>query len=352
MGGGKALRDTVAPETTWMFREASEAADVVGRQAARNAAVIDRLAARLRSSKPRAVVTLARGSSDHAATFARYLIETRAGVLTSSASPSVGSIYDSAPDLAGTVVLAISQSGRSPDLLATAKRAGSQGALLVAMVNDEASPLAAMADVVVPLCAGAERSVAATKSFIASLAATVHLLAAWTQDSAIEAALSSLPDKLSEAWQLDWGAALPELAASTSMFVVGRGHALGVVQEAALKLKETCAIQAEGFSAAEVRHGPMAVVRKDFPVMLFGQADEGLESVASLASELESSGARVISAGVPGAPGTVLPVVPSDPLTAPILEIASFYRHANSLALNRGLDPDRPLHLTKVTETL
>jgi glucosamine--fructose-6-phosphate aminotransferase (isomerizing) len=335
-----------------MFREAAEASEVVRLQHHRNGHAIGDLAQRLRSSKPRAVVTLARGSSDHAATFARYLIETRAGVLTSSASPSVGSIYDSVPDLAGTVVLAISQSGRSPDLLATAKQAGAQGALLVAMVNDEDSPLAAMADVVIPLCAGAERSVAATKSFIASLAAIIDLLAAWTEDADIKLALSALPDKLSEAWNLDWSAALAELSSASSMFIVGRGHALGVVQEAALKLKETCGIQAEGFSAAEVRHGPMAVVRKDFPVLLFGQPDESLESVASLAAEFASRGARVINAGVPDAPGTVLPTIPADPLIAPILQIVSFYRLANALALSRGFDPDRPLHLRKVTETL
>ena len=343
---------SVAPESTWMFREAAEAPAIVRVQRQRNAETMGDLAERLRKSKPRAVVTLARGSSDHAATFARYLIETRVGVLTSSASPSVGSIYDSTLDLAGTVVLAISQSGRSPDLLATAKQASAQGALLVAMVNEEESPLAAMANVVIPLSAGTERSVAATKSFIASLAATVHLLAAWTEDLGAEAALSELPEKLAEAWQLDWTAALPELGAVTSMFVIGRGHALGVVQEAALKLKETCAIQAEGLSAAEVRHGPMAVVREDYPVLLFGQADESLESVSSLATEFASRGARVISAGVVGAPGTVLPVVPADPLIAPILQIVSFYRLANAVALSRGLDPDRPAHLTKVTETL
>ena len=343
---------SIAPEATRMFREAAEAPVVVREQRRRNGERIAELAARLRASKPRAVVTLARGSSDHAATFARYLIETRAGVLTSSASPSVGSIYDSTPDLAGTVVLAISQSGRSPDLLTTAKQAAAQGALLVAMINDGDSPLAAMADVVIPLCAGPEHSVAATKSFIASLAATVHLLAAWTEDPEVESALSQLPGKLAEAWQLDWSAALPELGAATSMFVIGRGHALGIVQEAALKFKETCAIQAEGLSAAEVRHGPMAVVGKDYPVLLFGQPDESLASVASRAGEFASRGARVLSAGVPGAPGTVLPVLPADPLIAPILQIASFYRLANALAVARGLDPDRPRHLTKITETL
>jgi glucosamine--fructose-6-phosphate aminotransferase (isomerizing) len=220
-----------------MFVEAGEASDVVRRQRARNAAVIAALGARLRANKPRALVTLARGSSDHAATYARYLIETRVGVLTSSVSPSVSSIYDAMPDLGGTVVLAISQSGRSPDLLNAATQATASGALLVAMVNDEASPLAEQADMVIPLCAGPERSVAASKSFVAALAATLDLVAAWTGNAAIESALSQLPDQLKQAWELDWSAALPILTRTNAMYVVGRGHGLGIAQEAAHKLK-------------------------------------------------------------------------------------------------------------------
>ena len=337
---------------TLMFRETQESAEVVRGQRLRNRDTIAALAERLRAHRPRAILTLARGSSDHAATFARYLIETRAGMLTSSASPSVGSIYESTPDLTGTDVLAISQSGRSPDLLTAAKRGAAAGARTIAMVNEEDSPLAAMADVTVPLAAGPERSVAATKSFIASLAAVLDLLAAWTKDAALEAALSILPDKLAAAWDLDWSAAVTELSAANAMYVVGRGHGLGIAQEAALKLKETCGIHAEAFSAAEVRHGPMAVVRDGFPSLLFGQRDESLEGVADLANEFAGRGARVISAGIPNAPGLNLPVIDADPVIAPILEIASFYRLANALALARGLDPDRPLHLSKVTETL
>ena len=310
------------------------------------------LGQRLRKLGPRAIVTLARGSSDNAATFARYLIETRAGVLTSSASPSIGALYAATPDLERTAVLAISQSGRSPDLLASAERASANGALLIAMVNDEASPLAKLADVVLPLLAGAELSVAATKSFVASLAATLDLLAAWTGDAEIEGALSTLPEKLAATWELDWSTALSALGSANAAYVIGRGPGLGIAQEAALKLKETCGIQAEAFSAAEVRHGPMAVVRGDFPVLLFGQGDETLESVADVAAELASRDAVVISAGVPGAAGVSLPMLDCDPLIAPILQIASFYRLANALAFERGRDPDRPPHLKKVTETL
>jgi glucosamine--fructose-6-phosphate aminotransferase (isomerizing) len=136
------------------------------------------------------------------------------------------------------------------------------------------------------------------------------------------------------------------------MYVVGRGHGLGIAQEAALKLKETCGIHAEAFSAAEFRHGPMAAIRQGSPVLLFGQPDESLESVEGLAKEFAASGAQVISAGVPDAPGICLRTIHSDPLSTPILEIASFYRLANSLALARGRNPDRPPHLNKVTVTL
>jgi glucosamine--fructose-6-phosphate aminotransferase (isomerizing) len=353
-GGECALSDRTLADDSLMFHEAGEAAEVVRRQRARNAGTIRELGARLRLNRPCAVVTLARGSSDHAATYARYLIECRAGVLTSSLSPSVASLYDATPDLGGTVVLAISQSGRSPDLLAAATQARARGAFLVALINDEESPLAAMADVAIPLTAGPERSVAASKSFIASLAAILDLIAAWTQDPAIDAALSALPQKLEEAWTMDWTAALTALTGATNMYVVARGHGFAIAQEAALKFKETCALHAEGFSGAEVRHGPMALVGTGFPVLLFGQADQSLESMADLAIELESRGACVISAGIPDAPGLSLPVpVPvADPLIGPIVEIASFYRLANALALARGRDPDRPPHLTKVTETL
>src|ERR1700757_1470413 len=158
-------------ETTWMFREAARAPEAVRVQLEANAAPLARLTERLRRTPPRAVVTCARGSSDHAATFARYLIETRLGLLPPSAAPSVSSVYEAQPDLAGTVMLAISQSGASPDLLAAVGSARAAGARIVVLVNAEGSALAELADDLIPLGAGAERSVAATKSYIASLSA-------------------------------------------------------------------------------------------------------------------------------------------------------------------------------------
>jgi len=244
-----------------MYREAAQAAAVVREQLQTNAASVARIGELLREMKPRAVVTCARGSSDNAATFAKYLIESHAKVLTSSAAPSLSSLYEAQPDLRGVVFIAISQSGKSPDLLASTEAAKRGGALVIALCNSIDAPLTRLADHVVPLCAGVEMSVAATKSYIASLTAVVHLVASWTADQELLDALEQCPAQLEQAWSLDWTSAVPTLARATNLYVVGRGFGLGIAQEVALKLKETCGLHAEAFSAAEVKHGPMALVK-------------------------------------------------------------------------------------------
>jgi glutamine---fructose-6-phosphate transaminase (isomerizing) len=335
-----------------MFHEAAQAPEAVRAQLAANATRAARLAARLRASPPRAVVTCARGSSDHAATFARYLIETRLGLLTSSAAPSVSSVYDAAPDLAGTLMLTISQSGASPDILAVVRRARAAGARVVALVNAERSPLAQLADDLLPLHAGAERSVAATKSYLASLSAIVQLVAEWAGDAALTAALQRAPAELARAWQLDWSAALARLTPANNLYVIGRGLGLAIAQEAALKFKETCGLHAEALSAAELRHGPVALVGAGFPLLLFTQNDESRAGVTQLATELASQGADVLIAGARLAGTTELPTEGAHPVIEPLLFIQSFYRMANALSLARGHNPDAPPHLRKVTETL
>jgi glucosamine--fructose-6-phosphate aminotransferase (isomerizing) len=335
-----------------MFREAAQAPAAVRAQLAANDAVTTRLAARLRRSPPRAVVTCARGSSDHAATFARYLIETRLGLLTSSAAPSVSSVYEAAPDLAGTLLLTISQSGASPDLLAVVSQARAAGAHIVALVNAPGSPLAQLADELLPLHAGAEQSVAATKSYIASLAAIVQLVAAWSGDASLGAALREAPEQLARAWQQDWSAAIARLTPASNLYVIGRGLGLGVAQEAALKFKETCGLHAEALSAAELRHGPMALVRAGFPLLLFTQNDESRAGVMQLAAELATQGADVLLAGARVTHTTELPTEGAHPVIEPLLIAQSFYRMANGLSVARGHNPDAPPHLSKVTETL
>jgi glutamine---fructose-6-phosphate transaminase (isomerizing) len=338
--------------STQMYCEAEQASAVVRHQLEANAERLDRLGERLRQLAPRAVVTCARGSSDHAATFAKYLIETRLNILTSSAAPSVSSVYDSTLNLGGTVFIAISQSGASPDLLSTVRAARNAGALVVALVNAESSPLAQTADFTIPLCAGIERSVAATKSYIASLCAIIQLVASWARDTELLEALREAPALLERAWSLDWGAAVTRLRVASDLYVIGRGLGLGVAQEAALKFKETCGLHAEAVSSAEVRHGPMALIRAGFPVLMFTQDDETRGGVESLATELAARHADVMLAGSRVPHAIILPTTTSSPVLEPMLIVQTFYRMVNALALARGRNPDQPPYLNKVTETV
>jgi glucosamine--fructose-6-phosphate aminotransferase (isomerizing) len=266
-----------------MFQEAAEGPAVVDRMLRANRDAVAALGENLRAHPPRAVVTLGRGSSDHAATYAKYLIETGAGVLTASGAPSISSVYEARQALADVLILAVSQSGRSPDLLSAVEAARNAGARVVALVNDADSPMAGLAHVVLPLHAGPETSVAATKSYIAALSAVAQLTAAWTEDRDLSAALDRLPDQLAQAWTLDWGPAVQALTPAKSLFVLGRGPGFAAAQEAALKLKETCGLHAEAFSAAEVLHGPMALVEARFPVLIFAQGDLSETGVVGLA---------------------------------------------------------------------
>ena len=335
-----------------MFDEAAQSAEVVRRQLAANAEPMRKLGAALRELSPRAVVTCARGSSDHAATFAKYLIEAHTRVLTSSAAPSMSSIYDASMDLRQSVCLAISQSGKSPDLLAAVEKARASGALIVAICNTVDSPLSRAADHAIDIAAGPETSVAATKSYVGSLSAIIHLLASWTRDDALMEALRIAPSQMDQSWSTDWSASIDALREAVNLFVVGRGFGLGIAQEAALKLKETCGLHAEAFSAAEIQHGPMALVKRGFPVLAFSQSDETRGSIESVAREFAERGAKVLLAGGHANGAIRLPVVTANAVIEPMLMILSFYRMAEALARARGFDPDMPPHLRKVTETV
>ena len=343
--------DASAPGGTRMFAEAAAASEAVARQE-RAAADLARIGAALRARAPRLVMTCARGSSDHAATFAKYAIETRLGIPVASAAPSVASVYAAPLRAEDALCIAISQSGRSPDLLATVTSLKAAGAFVLALVNDTASPLCDIADEVISLAAGPERSVAATKSFIASLAAIVRLVAEWGDDDALRTQLGGLPAMLSQAWNLDWSTLTDGLVDARDLYVLGRGLGLGIAQEAALKLKETSQLHAEAFSTAELRHGPMALVQPGFPVLMFHQSDATGASVEESAAALAAQGARVFLAGGEAHGAVSLPTVNCAPLLEPIVQVQSFYRAANALALARGLDPDNPPHLAKVTKTL
>lgn len=335
---------------TLLFQEAAEAPAAVDRMQRALRDRFHRLGARLKDLAPRLVVTCARGSSDFAATYAKYLIESRALAICASAAPSISSVYGSTLPAAGSVCLAISQSGRSPDILRSVKAFKASGAFVVALVNDEASPLAAIADEALPLCAGPEKSVAATKSFITALAAIAEIVARWAGDEELDLALREAPERLAEAFALDWR--LEPLKAATNLYVLGRGVGYAAAQEAALKLKEIALIHAEAYSAAEVLHGPAALVREGFPILAFAQGDETAAGMADILFRLAEKGAAVLSAGATSPQASALPTLRAHPALQPMLSIQSFYRAANRLALLRGCDPDRPPNLSKITETV
>ena len=335
-----------------MFEEAASASAAVSAQLQHDAAAIAAIGAEVRRLAPRAVITCARGSSDHAATYAKYLIETRTRVLTASAAPSISSVYGVTQDLRGCLFIAISQSGRSPDLLAAVAAAKVSGATILALCNSPGAPLIAAADLVIELRAGSETSVAATKSLLATLAALASLVAAWTRDAALQAALQTLPSLMDASWALDWSGALPVLGPAGNLYVIGRGLGLGAAQEIALKCKETCALHAEAFSSAELRHGPYTLLGRAFPALLLAQRDASLAGVQALAGELAQRGVPVLLAGARAQGAITLPTLDAIPELAPILLVQSAYRMIDALAARRGLDPDHPPHLRKITETV
>lgn len=338
---------------TLMHLEAQEAPARVRHQLASNISQIKALAYRLRAKPPSLVITCARGSSDHAATYAKYLIETQIGTPTLSAAPSITSVFAARQTYEGVLFLAISQSGQSPDILRSAQAAKDGGALVVSLVNDTASPLASLSDVVIPLHAGPEKSVAATKSYICSLTAIANLVAAWAQNEELMTELKNLPGALEQAFAQDWSTAVEAFREVRNLFVVGRGLGLGIAQEAALKFKETCGLHAEAYSAAEVKHGPMAIVNEGFPVLIFSGQDQTQTSIDDVAGAFIGRGAQVVSAGQDYDGALNLETTGCDaPELRPILLIQSYYKFVNALSVARGYNPDCPPHLNKVTETL
>ncbi len=342
-----------AMASSLMAAETAEAPAAVARLLAREGAGIAALGRRLAGMAPPVVVTCARGSSDHAAHYLKYLLETMLGVPVASMGPSVASVYATTLRLRGAVVVVVSQSGQAPDVRAFQATARAGGALTVALVNDVSGPIAAEADLVVPLQAGVEASVAATKSFVASCAAAAALAAAWAGDAALERALAGLPERLEAALGCDWSDAA-SLGAAPSAFMLGRGPALAIAHEAALKAKEVLGRHAEAFSLAEVMHGPLQLVRPGFPVLAFVPEDAAMPANRTALARLAEVGGEVMVASQAGGlPGRWLPAVSCGHAALdPLGMILPFYRLVEGLARGRGLDPDRPSHLMKVTRTV
>lgn len=335
-----------------MYEEALSAADAVAAQHMYADEALAVLGRELATTPPTLALTVARGSSDHAASYFAYLAMQRLGVPVVSLPMSLLTLHHAPLAVTGQLAVALSQSGQSPDLIDTMSRLAEAGARTVALVNKHASPLAAACEWSLPLCAGEEKSVAATKSYIASLSAVARLVAHWQGDAALLQALDALPEQLQQACRQDWSAAIPVLSTAERIMVVGRGLGFAVALEAALKFKETCAIQAEAFSSAEIKHGPMALIAEGYPLLVFAPRGPEQQGLIALAGEMRGRGARVLLAAPADEPSRDLTLsVAGDEALDPLLAIQSFYLMAAQLSEARGLNPDTPRHLSKVTRT-
>jgi glucosamine--fructose-6-phosphate aminotransferase (isomerizing) len=334
-----------------MAAEMAQQPGVLGALAARREDLVARVRAVL-PERPAGVALVARGSSDHAAVFGRYVLEQASGRPVALAAPSLSTLYGVRTDYRSWVVVAVSQSGRTPEIVTMLERMKAAGACTVAVTNEAGSPLAQAADALVELEAGEELAVPATKTFTAQVAAFAILAEALGPVPWDGAAWDRLPNAVEEILA-DGGAAraaAQRIGGARGMICVARGYLYCVALEAALKLKETTSILAEGYSAADFRHGPIAVVDRGLPVLTFAVAGPAQEDVERLAGEVRERGGQVLSVGdgdrvdLPAGGG-----IPEALATIPAAVRAQ--QLAWALALARGVDPDAPFALSKVTAT-
>jgi glucosamine--fructose-6-phosphate aminotransferase (isomerizing) len=331
-----------------MAHETAESAAVVARVTG-NHNMIEDVAKGVDIGAAPLAVLCGRGSSGHAGVFLRYLIETRLHLPVSPCAPSVVTAFRKPLSLRNALFIVISQSGRSPDLIAATKSARASGARTVAIVNAVGSPVAKAAEFIIPIEAGPEHSVAATKSVIGSMAAGAALVAELADDAALASALDRLPERVQRALALDWSDVSADLSNASAMFVASRGLGLSSAREIALKMAEILRLPALGFSAAELQHGPRAAVSANTPVLMLRVMDETAATVDRLARELRGGG---ITPHLCGGPESTLPWLgDDDPATDAITMLVPAYRMIERTARQWGIDPDRPPQLSKVTET-
>jgi len=342
----------MAGKPTQMRREIEEIPAAVDRLLTQGQAGISSAADWARAASPPLLLSVARGSSDHACTYLKYASELVLRRPMASVGPSVRSIYGIDLVAPGALCIAVSQSGQSPDIVRMTESLRAGGTLTLAITNDAASPLARVSDTVLPIHAGPELSVAATKTFVTSVVAGLWLIAEISQDDALAKAIRRLPAQLDAATQCDWSAASTAIDGS-SLFTLGRGPSWAISNEAALKFKETCLIHAESYSTAEVMHGPVSIVDRSFAVIAFAAGDAAEAGVAETADALAAKGAHVFTLARGAQHAHVLPHIRTGHgLTDPIPAIVSFYGMVEAVATGRGINPDAPRHLNKVTETL
>lgn len=315
----------------------------------------------LKARAPRAMVFVARGSSDHAATYGRYLFEARNGLLTSSAAPATVTLYDAGPDLRDTCVMGVSQSGQGDDVTAFLRRAREQGALTAAIVNDRHSPLAAAAEFVLDCQAGPEVSIPATKTVTAQMMllsmVSDELLSGGGSTRATSQSRALLPGIVGEALALEGVAAFAErLARFDDVSILGRGFAYPVALEVALKMKEMVRLHASAYSSADFLHGPVTLAGPEHGVLVLDAGEKSTGAAEDAIRAVEPHGAQALRLqvgriGDSGAAGALALPCDVEEHHAAIALLLLGQRLSLELASLRGEDPERPPGLRKVTRT-
>ncbi len=338
---------------TQMNKEIAQIPDLLQKQISELLPHYLKVGSKLARSNLRFGVTCARGSSDHAALYFNYLAQLSCALPVASVGPSVASVYQQKLDLQNALCLSVSQSGQSQDLVDLQAMAKRGGALTLALLNKPNSPLGNGADEVLPVGAGDEIAVAATKSFVGSLTAIAGLVGGWSEDPDLVEALRALPEVLARALTCDWSQAMCSIARARALFMIARGPGASIAEESALKLKEVCRLHAEAFSAAEVLHGPVALAGDGFCAIGFAGSDEGQKSITQATEAIRDAGGRIFVAGVEDGHKDSLPCATAKHgLLEPISLITSFYLFADRLASDLGENPDKPANLRKVTVTV
>lgn len=338
---------------TWMYHEAESTASILPFQLRANETLIKETAEAIKNYKPKHIYTCGRGSSKNAGHYAQLLLSKILMVPSSSVNLHEHSINKAIFDYSNSIVIAISQSGKSRDVLQSVSTAKKQGALIIAFVNNTMSPLAELANIIIPIHAGEEKSVAATKTFTLTLTAIAHLASYLSESNQLLSDLTNLSEQLASVWSQDWSNVLSSFHPSHSSIIISRGIGLPIAQEAALKLKETCGIHAEAYSSAEIRHGPLRLL-DSATINIFGFAVENAaaDSILSVIELARSLGVTTDLISKIKTEVNLPYAADVHPDLEPILMIHRFYKLANQLALINQLNPDKPPLLNKVTSTL
>lgn len=338
---------------TFMKQEIGQIPDLLDNLISKSTGFIKSAADELSNGDISVIATIARGSSDHASTYLKYIIELVLCVPVASVGPSISSIYGGQLNMKNAASISISQSGQSPDIVDMTKMAKAGGAKAVAITNDLSSPLADVSNYALDIMAGDEKSVAATKTFVASIVSGLLLVAYMKNDVELLNALKKLPEQTSQALKCEWDVLLDVCDQNSSIYNIGRGPAWAISNEAALKFKETCQIHAESYSSAEVMHGPKSIIDQNFPVIAFAARDASEASMIDAVNMLTEQGGNCFITSDKACNASMLPFVASGhPVTDPLLLIICYYQFIEKMARHLGLNPDEPPHLKKVTETV